>query len=127
MGGLDEASFMYGEEMDWSWRARALGFSTVFSTRVRVRHHGGASGAGARGELFVHVLRARLTFLDRYRGRWRAMLSREVLVGGAALRLVVWSAIALLQRIIGRRSAHAADQIERFHAVVRWRLGGGAW
>ncbi|HTK31064.1 MAG TPA: glycosyltransferase family 2 protein [Candidatus Saccharimonadaceae bacterium] len=121
VGELDERLFMYGEEMDWSWRARARGFSTVYSSAARVVHHGGASGDGQRGTLFVKNLEARLAFLKRHRGAWRAAIVRELSVAGAALRLAAWSVRGWTGG--GSDEPRRRDQIERFRAVLAWRRG----
>ena len=49
---------MYGDESDWSWRARHAGLTMVWSAAARVLHHGGASGEELRGEVFVKNLEA---------------------------------------------------------------------
>jgi len=126
VGGLDESRFLYGEEMDWSWRARVGGFETVTSNAATVVHHGGASG-GARGELHLKVLEARLVFLARNRGRWRALLSREIFTIGAILRLPFWALRAALARLHVVAEGRTAVQLERQWAVVGWRLRGAAW
>ena len=119
VGGLNEQLFLYGEEMDWSWRARQLGYDTVFCAAPRVLHHGGASGPGRRGELFVRNVEARLTFLRCFRGSWRAALVREVLVAGALLRFAWWRAREVIE---GRGAGvHVHEQTERFRAVLQWR------
>lgn len=121
VGGLDERLFMYGEEPDWCWRARCAGFVTVWSEAALVLHHGGASGEGLRGRLFVKNLEARLTFLRHHRGAWRAAVAREVMTLGALGRLLFWQGRAVLE---GRqRAAHTRVQIERFQSVLAWRLG----
>jgi GT2 family glycosyltransferase len=124
VGGLDESLFMYGEEMDWSWRARALGFTTVHSDAVRVLHHGGASGEGQHGALFVRNLGSRLSFLRRYRGAWRAALAREIMTAGSALRWAMWSARAVAEHLAGGERPYTRLQRERFGAVLAWRRGG---
>jgi hypothetical protein len=117
IGGLDESLFMYGEEMDWCWRARRGGFSTVWSNVAVVLHHGGASGAGLRGPSFAMNLQSRLVFLRRHRGAGRAFAARFILLGGALLRLAWWSARAAVER---PRRVWTRDQLERFRwAVVR--------
>jgi hypothetical protein len=121
VGGLDESRFMYGEEMDWSWRARARGWSTVFVPAPAVLHLGGASGTGLVGRLFVLNLESRLQFLRRYRGAWRATISREILVLASVLRWCYWRLRALLGAAGASRTR---DQLERFGAVLRWRFGG---
>ncbi len=123
VGGLDEGSFMYGEEMDWSWRARALGYTTVFSDAVVVLHHGEASGVGKRGELYIHNAIARERFLARHRGAWRAAIARELVTLGAALRLMYWAPRAGWEKRRGVVSARTSDQVERFRAIVDWRRG----
>jgi N-acetylglucosaminyl-diphospho-decaprenol L-rhamnosyltransferase len=121
VGGLDERLFLYGEEPDWCWRARSSGFATVWSDAVRVLHHGGASGEGLRGSLFVRNLEARLTFLRHHRGAWRAAIAREVMTLGALVRLLFWQGRAVLEG--GQRDARTRVQLERFRAVLAWRLG----
>src|SRR5262249_25535235 len=73
-GGFDEAFFLYGEEMEWCWRAHAAGFGVRHTTRTRVLHHGGASGADATAALFVKNLEGRLAFLRLHRGAWRPVI-----------------------------------------------------
>jgi len=123
VGGLDEGSFMYGEEMDWSWRARRFGFETVFSTAATVLHHGEASGDGRRGELYVLNARARMRFLRRHRGAWRAVLARELLTLGSLLRLSYWLPRAALEARGSGVQPRTRDQVERFRALVAWRTG----
>ena len=121
VGGLEERLFMYGEEPDWCWRARCAGFATVWSEAARVLHHGGASGEGLRGKLFVKNLEARLTLLRSHRSAWRATLAREVMTLGALGRLLLWQGRAVLEG--GQRDARTRVQLERFRAVLAWRLG----
>lgn len=123
VGGLDEESFMYGEEMDWSWRARRLGFQTVFSNAAVVRHHGEASGAGRRGELSMHNAISRDRFMRRYRGAWRATIAREITALGALLRLLYWAPRAAWERRRGGLAGRTSDQLERFRAILAWRGG----
>jgi len=122
-GGFREEQFMYGEEMEWCWRARAAGFHVLHTTRTRVLHHGGASGAHERGALFVKNVEGRLAFLRWHRGAWRAAVARELLTLGALLRLVAWRLRAWLEG--GTPHPRTREQIERFAAVWAWRIGRG--
>ena len=123
-GGFREERFMYGEEMEWCWRARAAGFHVLHTTRARVLHHGGASGTLERGPLFVRNVEGRLAFLRWHRGAWRAAIARELLTLGALLRLAAWRLRAWLERDAPR--ARTREQIERVAAVWAWRIGRGA-
>ena len=123
VGGLDADSFMYGEEMDWSWRARQKGFTTIHSPVVSVLHHGEASGAGRRGELSVHNAISRQRFLARHRGAWRAAVARELIALGSVLRLMYWEPRAAWERANGGLHALTRDRLERFRAILSWRSG----
>lgn len=46
IGLLDEAFFMYGEDLDWAFRIKAAGWKVWYYPRVHVRHHKGASSRG---------------------------------------------------------------------------------
>jgi hypothetical protein len=45
-GLLDEALFMYVEDVEWSLRIRRAGFAAVFVPQARVRHKGAAASGG---------------------------------------------------------------------------------
>jgi len=122
-GGFDERLFLYGEELDWCWRARAAGHSVWHTSRTRVLHHGGASGVRARGALFVRNIEGRLAFMRRHRGAWRAAVARELVTLGAVLRWWAWRARAALEGRPARERTR--EQLERFSAVWAWRVKGG--
>ena len=124
IGGLDETRFMYGEEMDWCWRAAGQGFTTVFCDLQRVVHHGGASGTDSRGPLFVRNVESRVHFLRRHRGEWRGRIAREILFLGSLLRWVYWAARGRIERSTGSMRVHTREQVDRFSAVVAWRIRG---
>jgi GT2 family glycosyltransferase len=44
IGELDESLFMYGEDLDWCWRARDAGWEIWLTPNAIVRHVGNASG-----------------------------------------------------------------------------------
>ena len=64
IGGLDESYFMYGEDVDWSIRARAAGYELHVVPQARVRHSVAASSSTAMRLQYlmrntVRVVRAR--------------------------------------------------------------------
>jgi N-acetylglucosaminyl-diphospho-decaprenol L-rhamnosyltransferase len=44
LGGFDESLFMYGEDLDWCWRAQEAGWCIALAPEAVVRHVGNASG-----------------------------------------------------------------------------------
>jgi GT2 family glycosyltransferase len=51
VGELDESLFMYGEDLDWCWRAREAGWEIWLAPEAVVRHVGNASGVQRYGDL----------------------------------------------------------------------------
>ncbi|HVU73321.1 MAG TPA: glycosyltransferase family 2 protein [Mycobacteriales bacterium] len=88
VGGLDASLFMYGEDLDWCWRARARGRSIWFTPAAVVRHVGNASGAAGYGERVAEMkARAAEVVVHRHRGAVRAGAYRaaELLLLGRLL------------------------------------------
>jgi len=44
IGPFDERYFMYGEDLDWCWRARLKGYKIIYVPRAEVYHHWRGSG-----------------------------------------------------------------------------------
>jgi N-acetylglucosaminyl-diphospho-decaprenol L-rhamnosyltransferase len=66
LGGWDESFFLYSEETDFCYRARAMGFLTRYEPNSVVVHIGGQSGRSARTHVMQIVNRVRL--YRRYNG-----------------------------------------------------------
>jgi GT2 family glycosyltransferase len=49
IGLLDDSTFMYGEDLEWCWRAHGAGWRVLFEPAAVVRHVGNASGERAWG------------------------------------------------------------------------------
>jgi GT2 family glycosyltransferase len=104
IGGLDDGLFMYGEDLDWCWRAARAGWQVVFTPRAVVRHVGNASGAQRYGES-----RERVAI-----GNANAVVRRHL---GA--RGLPWQGLNALGAL--RRAAVAAARRDRDLARFWWR------
>lgn len=77
VGGFDERFFMYVEDLDWCWRARATGWEVRYEPAAVVRHVGNASGEKRFGPGRLGLEQANLrAFLDDAFGTRRARLIR---------------------------------------------------
>jgi GT2 family glycosyltransferase len=84
VGPLDEAFFMYGEDLEWCWRARTRGWQVWFTPTAVVRHVGNASGAQRFGPSRDQVAAAQAAIVvTRYRGRGYGTAWRLLNVGTA--------------------------------------------
>ncbi|HEY7706550.1 MAG TPA: glycosyltransferase family 2 protein [Gaiellaceae bacterium] len=90
VGPFDEAFFLFSEETDWSYRARAAGWRTLFYPEAEVVHVGGASWRRESAVLFREQVRGHLRFLVKHRGAAAAERARRVILAGLRLRSLVF-------------------------------------
>jgi N-acetylglucosaminyl-diphospho-decaprenol L-rhamnosyltransferase len=90
VGPFDEEFFLFSEETDWSYRARAAGWRTLFFPEAEAVHVGGASWRRESAALFREQVRGHLRFLLKHRGAETAERARRVMVAGLRLRAVIF-------------------------------------
>ncbi|HWE03303.1 MAG TPA: glycosyltransferase family 2 protein [Tepidisphaeraceae bacterium] len=119
VGGFDERFFMYSEEADWQRRMRSKGWEIAFTPAARVKHLGGASGAGNPAAFNRHFFDS----LDRYElkhhGRIGLLLLRAAMVCGCSIRAVVWLIVWLA---IPRQRWLASQKVKLHIALLSRQL-----
>lgn len=96
LGGMDERFFLYGEDADFSARARAEGMRPVIVPDARIIHRVGGSTASS-GRKMSMVMAGKATVIRSHHARGYAALAVGLLQAGAATR-------AMLERVTGRGS-----------------------
>jgi N-acetylglucosaminyl-diphospho-decaprenol L-rhamnosyltransferase len=82
LDGFDERFFLYFEEVDFSLRAKALGFDSFYLADVAAVHIGGLSSGRVKGKRLFYSLRSRIQFASKH-------FSRRRLVGLVLFTLLV--------------------------------------
>ncbi|MDA0711914.1 MAG: glycosyltransferase, partial [bacterium] len=96
-GGMDEAIFMYYEDVDFCLRARRLGWQVWLVPEGVGRHLGGQSSKQALTRMLV-VSEASYTYLIRHHlGRRASLLLLCLRPVEMVMRSLIWSAIFILQ------------------------------
>jgi GT2 family glycosyltransferase len=112
IGGMDEAYFMYGEDVDWSIRARAAGFDLHVVHGARARHGWARSSAPA----------DRLRFLIRNRIRLvRARAGAAAQLAFIAYFVLGWLPAYTLARLVPRFGIRAGLRLA-IHPLA-WNIG----
>jgi N-acetylglucosaminyl-diphospho-decaprenol L-rhamnosyltransferase len=73
LGGFDERFFVYLEEVDLAFRARALGFACYFLSDVRVHHVGHVSSGQVHRRRLYYMLRGRTEYGRKHWPRWQVL------------------------------------------------------
>lgn len=74
LGGLDEAFFMYAEDIDLCRRMRSAGYAVLYDPAAEVVHEGG--GSAPRAELFPVLAASRLRYAAKHRSGIVTLLER---------------------------------------------------
>jgi len=100
VGGLDEAYFMYAEEVDWCYTMRAKGWQVWYQPAAKVTHLGGASSQSRRVQREADLYRSRVRFFRKHYGDRAAELLKLQIYTLTAVKIVVHG---LLHLVSGRR------------------------
>lgn len=115
VGLMDEAYFMYSEELDWCRRIKNDGWRIVYLPRARVVHHVGKSSEQAVTERHINFQRAKLRYFRKYHGRTAAGLLRLILVLNYSWQL----AIEATKGLLGHKRSLRRQRIQAYWQVIR--------
>jgi GT2 family glycosyltransferase len=66
VGLLDEAFFMYGEDLDWAFRIKQKGWQVYYNGAVHAIHVKGASSSQRSTKSIIAFYKAMLTFYQKH-------------------------------------------------------------
>jgi N-acetylglucosaminyl-diphospho-decaprenol L-rhamnosyltransferase len=115
VGGLDEAFFMYSEELDWCRRVKDAGWLIVYLPTAQIIHYVGKSSEQAVVARHINFQRAKLRYFRKYHGRFPA----------AALRLFLWLTylgqlvVEGMKGLLGHKRPLRQQRVRAYWAVLR--------
>ena len=105
VGGLDESYFMYGEDIDFSWRIRLAGYNNYYLPTTRILHYKGESTRKSSMNYVYTFYNAMSIFVGKY------FTGRGGRLFNALLKCAIWmrAALAWAGRIASRVAVPLAD------------------
>lgn len=98
VGSMDEQFFMYGEETDWCYRFKQAGWKILFTPFAEIIHLGGQSAKKKAVTMIVQIRKSILQFMKKHHGPLVYRTACLLIISFLAVRLPIWSVIALFQR-----------------------------
>ena len=89
IGLLDENFFMYGEDLDWCWRAKTAGLKVIYAPLTTVIHHKGSSSRKLPGKALYEFHRAMQIFYNKHYRQDYNFLVNILVVMGIWLRYIM--------------------------------------
>jgi hypothetical protein len=115
VGGLDEAYFMYSEELDWCRRIKDAGYRVVYWPGARIVHHVGKSSEQAVTARHINFQRAKLRYFRKYHGRLAAGSLRFFLLASYAWQM----GLETLKGALGSRRPLRQQRVRAYYEVLR--------
>ena len=105
IGGLDESYFMYGEDIDFSWRIREAGWKNYYLPTTHIIHYKGESTKKGSMNYVYTFYNAMSIFVERY------FTGRNAKLFNLLLHIAIWlrAGAAWLRRIAGKMAVPVAD------------------
>jgi GT2 family glycosyltransferase len=107
VGLMDEAFFMYSEEVDWCYRFKKAGWAVYYHPAVETVHIWGGSSKAVKAQSLIRLYRSRVQYFRKHHGGGAARLYKAILGLNAGLR-VGPGALYYLPRGGESRQKHAA-------------------
>jgi GT2 family glycosyltransferase len=86
VGLLDEAFFMYGEDLDWAMRIKRAGWKIMYNGQVTVTHYKRASSRQRSTQSLIAFYQAMLIFFQKHYAPQSTLALRWLVVAGIYLR-----------------------------------------
>lgn len=123
LGGFDESFFMYGEDLDFCWRARRRGARIRYVPSAEILHWSEQSSAQNESPMFVETFESMYKFFLKNRGLPVAGAYRALLGGTSA----AWIAAEGLRAFLvgGEKAKHLrAHVIPMYRTILGWAVRG---
>ncbi|MFO7919100.1 MAG: glycosyltransferase family 2 protein [Anaerolineae bacterium] len=122
VGPLDEAFFMYSEELDWCRRIVDAGWRVVYFPRAVVVHYEGRSSDQVVAERHIHFQRSKVLYFRKHHSRVMAETLRLFILGTYFFQVVEEG----LKYVVGHRRTLRRARLGAYAKVLRSGLRRGA-
>jgi len=121
VGSMDEAYFMYSEELDWCRRFREAGWRIVYLPEAQIIHHVGKSSEQVTVARHIHFQTSKVRYFRKHHGILPGEILRWYLMAG-----YVWqSAIEGAKWLVGHRRPLRAQRLSAYRQVLASGLRRG--
>jgi len=118
VGVLDDAYFMYSEELDWQRRIAAAGWKVVYLPSAQIVHHEGKSSEQAVALRHIRFARSKVRYLSKYHGSLAGQIVRGWLLFNYAYE---WT-VEALKWCLGHKRDLRRERMRVYGQVLRSRL-----
>jgi len=115
VGLLDDAYFMYSEELDWQKRMRAAGWQIVYLPTAQVIHYEGKSSEQVRALTHIRFSRSKVRYFHKHNGSFAGWVVRVWLL----LNYVYEWAVEALKWAVGHKRELRRERMRAYCQVLQ--------
>ena len=115
VGGMDEAFFMYSEELDWCRRVRQAGWRVVYLPTAQIVHHRGKSSEQVVTARHIHFQTSKVRYFRKHHDGAAAGMLRLFLLASYVWQMGIEGA----KWLVGHRRPLRAQRIAAYREVLR--------
>ena len=115
VGGMDEAYFMYSEELDWCRRIKTAGWEIIYYPEAQIIHYQGKSSEQASTLRHINFNRAKLRYFRKYHGVRAAVLLRIILLANYVGQICIEG----IKGIVGHKRPLRWQRMRAYWQVLR--------
>lgn len=117
LGGFDERFFVYLEDLDFSLRAKKLGYRSVYLADAQAFHTGGGTSQQVKARRLFYSLRSRLQYASKHFSTGGTLVV-------AATTLLVEPFARCGQALMRGRTREAREVLTAYQWLLGWLVGG---
>lgn len=118
IGILDERYYIYGEEIDFYYRAKLNGYKALFVHDINIVHHGKSSSKQKRTQMFIQNYKSLYLFLKKNYGGFSYYLYRTRVL----FVMVVWIAKFNLFSLFKKNNEDEKQQLRMYIDTFKWHF-----
>ncbi len=118
VGPMDEAYFMYSEELDWCRRVKEAGWKVVYLPEARIVHHVGKSSEQAVTERHINYQRAKLRYFRKFHGRIPSNVLRLTILLNYLFQIILEAS----KGVLGLKRSLRWQRVRAYWKVIRTGL-----
>jgi len=120
VGGLDDHLFMYGDDLDWSYRFHRAGYRNVYCATAEAIHFGGGTTAKAPVYFYIERQRANIQFWRKYHSNVGVGFYLLTVLLNEVVRLLGYSTLFIVKK---SSRANAFLKMKLSAACLLWLSG----
>ena len=118
VGLMDEAFFMYSEEMDWQKRINEAGWKVFYHPEAQIVHLGGKSSEQVVAQRHIYFQTSKVRYFQKHHGQMAGALIRAVVLMNYVWQLILEAAKGL----VGHKRELRKERIRAYWQVLRTGL-----